>query len=49
MLEYYQIPAAVLAASVAYVAYYCFFHPLARVPGPFLAKLTRLWIFFYTR
>lgn len=27
----------------AYVFYYRFLHPLAKVPGPFWASLTRLW------
>ncbi|KAK1998422.1 cytochrome P450 4A10 [Colletotrichum falcatum] len=27
--------------------YNVFFHPLRRVPGPFLAKLSRLWLFYH--
>lgn len=33
-----------LGSVVAYVVYQRFFHPLASVPGPFWASLTRLWI-----
>lgn len=41
---------AVLLASLAIYAlgktiYNVFFHPLARVPGPKLAAITRLWFF----
>jgi len=31
-------------SAIAYVIYQRFFHPLASVPGPFWASLTRLWI-----
>ncbi|OLN83441.1 putative sterigmatocystin biosynthesis P450 monooxygenase STCB-like protein 4 [Colletotrichum chlorophyti] len=27
--------------------YNVFFHPLRRVPGPFFAKITRLWLFYH--
>ena len=26
------------------VVYRCFFHPLAVIPGPFLARFSRLWL-----
>ena len=32
-----------LSASVAYIVYYRYLHPLARYPGPFWASLTNLW------
>ncbi|KAE8380515.1 cytochrome P450, partial [Aspergillus bertholletiae] len=35
-----------LAASVAYVIYQCYFHPLACYPGPLLARFTNLWRLF---
>ncbi|GAB1193565.1 hypothetical protein APSETT444_002786 [Aspergillus pseudonomiae] len=35
-----------LAALVAHVIYQCYFHPLARYPGPFLARFTNLWRLF---
>ncbi|KAI4845223.1 cytochrome P450 [Aureobasidium sp. EXF-8845] len=34
----------VTACLSAYIIYQRFFHPLASVPGPFWASLTRLWI-----
>jgi len=33
-----------VVALVAYVVYQRFFSPLAKVPGPFWASLTRLWM-----
>lgn len=36
---------AVLAtAATAYVLYFRFAHPLASIPGPFAASLSRLWL-----
>ncbi|KAI9923846.1 hypothetical protein ASPWEDRAFT_59592 [Aspergillus wentii DTO 134E9] len=32
-----------LAALVARVVYLCYFHPLARYPGPWLARFTDIW------
>ncbi|KAK4979473.1 hypothetical protein LTR66_004281 [Elasticomyces elasticus] len=34
----------IVATAVAYILYQRFFHPLAKVPGPFSASLSRLWI-----
>ncbi|KAF2165914.1 hypothetical protein M409DRAFT_55282 [Zasmidium cellare ATCC 36951] len=36
--------ATILAIPFAYVIYQTYFHPLASIPGPFWARLTRLWI-----
>ncbi|KAK4494480.1 hypothetical protein PRZ48_014778 [Zasmidium cellare] len=38
------LAAAILATPIAYVIYHVYFHPLASIPGPFWARLTRLWI-----
>ena len=35
---------AVVVIIASYIVYQLFFHPLASVPGPFWAKLSRLWI-----
>ncbi len=35
---------AIAACIVGYVIYQTTVHPLAPVPGPFWAKLSRLWI-----
>lgn len=33
----------VAATAVVYIVYQCFFSPLAKVPGPFIAKLTKFY------
>lgn len=30
-------------ALLARVVYLCYFHPLAKFPGPFLAQFTNIW------
>ncbi|KAK2030547.1 cytochrome P450 4A10 [Colletotrichum zoysiae] len=46
-----QVVAVLLVLSFAYLVlrsvYNVFLHPLRRVPGPFLAKISRLWLFYY--
>lgn len=32
-----------LLVILARIVYLCYFHPLARYPGPFLARFTNLW------
>lgn len=36
--------AFLVAAIFIYVLYFRFFHPLASIPGPFAASLSRLWL-----
>ncbi|KAJ4396391.1 hypothetical protein N0V93_000610 [Gnomoniopsis smithogilvyi] len=40
---------AVLAILIAKTVYRLFYHPLAQVPGPFLAKITSIWLVFHDR
>lgn len=32
---------------ITFVIYRCFFHPLAHIPGPFLARITHLYEWYY--
>ena len=43
LLPFLLLPALGLSFSVFYFVYSCFFHPLARFPGPFIASFTNLW------
>ena len=38
-----------IVAATAYVIYQTVFSPLARVPGPFVAKLTKLYLVYLER
>lgn len=38
--------AAIVASSLWSLVYNAFFSPLARIPGPFLAKFTKLWYLY---
>lgn len=38
------LPLGVFASALFYIVYQRFFSPLASIPGPFWASLTRLWI-----
>ncbi|KAK4539376.1 hypothetical protein LTR36_011006 [Oleoguttula mirabilis] len=38
-----------LLGSLSYAVYLRVFHPLAKVPGPLLASLTRLWLVYQSR
>ena len=37
------LPVVLIAYVLFYVVYERFFSPYRRIPGPFLAKFTRLW------
>ncbi|KAF2793127.1 putative cytochrome P450, partial [Melanomma pulvis-pyrius CBS 109.77] len=37
-----------IAYSISNIIYNLYFHPLARYPGPFLARTTLLWRFYYS-
>ena len=39
--HWYLLP---ISLAVSYVVYIRFFSPLAGVPGPFLASLSRMWL-----
>lgn len=41
----WQLLGAVTFATLLYLLYQCFFHPLSRYPGPLLAKFTDYWRF----
>jgi cytochrome P450 len=43
-LFYQYIYSFPVAVAIAYVVYQRFFSPLAKVPGPFWASLTRFWL-----
>ncbi|KAH8846999.1 hypothetical protein MCOR27_010896 [Pyricularia oryzae] len=38
---------SILFYLISVLFYNVFFHPLRNVPGPFLAKITRLWLFYH--
>ncbi|KAI0904509.1 cytochrome P450 [Ustulina deusta] len=42
----YAVLGLVILAATSYVAYQTIFSPLARVPGPFLAKLSQLYLVY---
>ncbi|KAF6806134.1 cytochrome P450 4A10 [Colletotrichum musicola] len=48
LMEYVAVFFVVLFTYASLRSVYnVFFHPLRRVPGPFLAKLSRLWLFYH--
>jgi hypothetical protein len=38
-----------LVIVISYISYHRYFHPLAGIPGPFLASTTRLWLVYHAR
>jgi hypothetical protein len=44
-----NLPAFAAAVVISRVIYVLYFAPLHNVPGPFLARFTRLWQFFRLR
>lgn len=42
------VSALISAAVVSYLVHQRHFHPLAKVPGPYLASLTKLWLAYKT-
>lgn len=44
-----SILTAIFAIFVTKTIYRLFFHPLAQIPGPFLAKITSIWLVFHDR
>lgn len=43
------VPAAAGLSICGYIVYIYFFAPLAKIPGPFLAKFTKLWMAYRTK
>lgn len=42
-LDPWAVGALLGIAATVHVIYQCFYSPLARFPGPFLAKLSKVW------
>lgn len=40
----FLLPLALIVSILSYVVYQHFLHPLASIPGPFWASLSRLWM-----
>lgn len=38
------VPAVLISLPLVYIIYQRYFHPLASIPGPFWASLSRLWM-----
>jgi hypothetical protein len=50
MLSTFVIVSSAIVATLVYiVTYRIFFHPLSSVPGPILARLTKLWLVWHVR
>jgi len=41
---YIALPLLIIAAPIVYIVYQRFYHPLAAIPGPFWASISRFWI-----
>jgi hypothetical protein len=40
----WAIPSLLISSALFYVIYQRFLHPIASIPGPFFASLSRLWM-----
>ena len=49
MLSFPSAIQLLLLALLTRVVYLCYFHPLARYPGPFLARFTNLWFVYHAQ
>lgn len=45
--DFFRFILTVQALFVGFVVYRAFLHPLRKIPGPFIAKLTSLWLWYH--
>lgn len=48
-MQYEHVLQVIVVLSLIWTIYMRFFHPLARIPGPFLASITRFWYVLQVR